>query len=321
MKLKYLKTIILSALIISAFTACGNSNSSSSTSKNDVVTQTESQTETKTENNNQNNHETEVNSMTKYFDIEKQEVELVQFGDYTNLPKATLHTTMGDIEIALFPEYAPKTVENFLTHAQNGYYDGIIFHRVINDFMIQGGDPNGTGMGGESIWGAPFKDELSPQLYNFRGAVSMANSGVDTNGSQFFIVQNKSAETSQLTEMLYQNRVQNNIGRVQNEVNAMIQSGKSEAEVNEYISAENEKIQETISAGIPEYYAEMLKPVAAKYKEVGGTPHLDNRHAVFGQVISGMDVVDAIAAAKHDNNDKPLEDIVINSITVTNYNK
>ena len=88
-----------------------------------------------------------------------------------------------------FPEYAPKAVENFLTHAKEGYYDGISFHRVMEDFMIQGGDPNGDGTGGESIWGEPFEDEFSDQLFNFRGALSMANSGSDTNGSQFFIVQ------------------------------------------------------------------------------------------------------------------------------------
>ncbi|MBR2337910.1 MAG: peptidylprolyl isomerase, partial [Clostridia bacterium] len=102
---------------------------------------------------------------------------------------AILHTNHGDIAIRLFPDHAPKTVENFVTHAKNGYYDGLIFHRVINDFMIQGGDPTGTGCGGESIWGHPFKDEFTPELHNLRGALSMANAGPGTNGSQFFIVQ------------------------------------------------------------------------------------------------------------------------------------
>ncbi|WP_086347489.1 peptidylprolyl isomerase [Candidatus Enterococcus clewellii] len=99
-------------------------------------------------------------------------------------------TTKGSIEIKLFPEIAPKTVENFITHAKDGYYDGLVFHRVIDDFMIQGGDPEGNGTGGESIWGEPFEDEISNQLYNIRGALSMANAGPGTNGSQFFIVQN-----------------------------------------------------------------------------------------------------------------------------------
>ena len=102
---------------------------------------------------------------------------------------AVIHTSMGDIKVKFFPDEAPKAVENFKTLAKDGYYDGITFHRVINDFMIQGGDPTGTGTGGESIYGGAFEDEFSPNLYNFRGALSMANSGMNTNGSQFFIVQ------------------------------------------------------------------------------------------------------------------------------------
>ena len=105
-------------------------------------------------------------------------------------PKATIKTNHGEIVIQLFPEQAPKTVENFVGLAKKGYYDGVIFHRVINDFMIQGGDPTGTGMGGESIWGHPFEDEFSNKLFNVRGALSMANSGTNTNGSQILIVKN-----------------------------------------------------------------------------------------------------------------------------------
>lgn len=105
---------------------------------------------------------------------------------------AILQTNMGDIVIRLFPEQCPRTVENFVTHIRNGYYDGIIFHRVINDFMIQGGDPTGTGRGGESIWGTQFENECERNLFNFRGALSMANAGPNTNGSQFFIVQTSS---------------------------------------------------------------------------------------------------------------------------------
>ena len=102
---------------------------------------------------------------------------------------AVMKTSMGEVEILLFPEVAPKAVENFISLAKEGYYDGIIFHRVIKDFMIQGGDPTGTGMGGESVWGKPFEDEFSEEARNFRGALSMANAGPNTNGSQFFIVQ------------------------------------------------------------------------------------------------------------------------------------
>ena len=97
-------------------------------------------------------------------------------------------TTKGNIEFKLFAEVAPKTVENFLGLVEKGYYDGIIFHRVIKNFMIQGGDPTGTGRGGSSLWGKPFKDEFSPGIvFDRSGILAMANSGRNTNGSQFFI--------------------------------------------------------------------------------------------------------------------------------------
>ena len=103
-------------------------------------------------------------------------------------PIAVLKTTQGDIEIELRPDLAPKAVENFITHSKNGYYNGLIFHRIIKDFMIQGGDPTGTGRGGESIWGKPFKDEFAPNaVFDKAGILAMANSGPNTNGSQFFI--------------------------------------------------------------------------------------------------------------------------------------
>lgn len=175
-----------------------------------------------------------------------------------------MNTTMGPIKIKLFPEKAPKTVENFLTHAENGYYDGIIFHRVIPEFMIQGGDPTGTGMGGESIFGGSFQDEFTMDLFNLRGALSMANAGPNTNGSQFFIVQanNANGSAKQLTD-----------------------------------------------GGWPE-------EIAQAYEKMGGTPHLDQKHTVFGQVIEGMDVVDKIASAKADRSDKPVEEISIESIEI-----
>lgn len=114
---------------------------------------------------------------------------------------ATIKTTMGDIKVILFPDAAPKAVENFTTHAKNGYYNGIIFHRVIPDFMIQGGDPLGRGTGGESIWGGSFEDEFSPEYHNLRGALSMANAGPNTNGSQFFIVQADSVDGRFIPQM------------------------------------------------------------------------------------------------------------------------
>ncbi len=97
----------------------------------------------------------------------------------------------GSVYVKFFKDEAPKAVENFTTHSEEGYYNGLTFHRVINDFMIQGGDPSGTGREGESIWGDKFEDEFSDSLHPYRGALCMANAGPDTNGSQFFIVQAK----------------------------------------------------------------------------------------------------------------------------------
>ena len=114
---------------------------------------------------------------------------------------ATIKTNRGDIKVALFPEQAPKTVKNFIELSKKGYYNGVIFHRVIPDFMIQGGDPTGTGMGGESIYGEKFEDEFSKDVFNLRGALSMANAGPNTNGSQFFIVQNKNVPSNMLSQL------------------------------------------------------------------------------------------------------------------------
>lgn len=174
-------------------------------------------------------------------------------------------TSKGTIKIKLFPEEAPKTVENFLTHVENGYYDGLIFHRVIKDFMLQGGDPTGTGMGGESIWGSSFEDEFSRNLFNFRGALSMANAGYNTNGSQFFIVQASEVPKNMTRQMK--------------------------------------------DADFPE-------EVVNAYKENGGTPWLDYRHTVFGQVVEGMDLVDLISDVPKGAQDRPVEDVVINTIKI-----
>ena len=114
---------------------------------------------------------------------------------------AIITTNYGTMKVKFFPEVAPKAVENFTTHAKNGYYDGLTFHRVMSDFMIQGGDPEGTGMGGESIWGKPFEDEFDVNYRHFKGTLSMANSGPNTNGSQFFIVQKGDIEAGIIQQM------------------------------------------------------------------------------------------------------------------------
>lgn len=114
-----------------------------------------------------------------------------QEGDFSmsdGTTKVILETTQGNIEIELFTDIAPKTCENFVGLIEKGYYDGIIFHRIIKNFMIQGGDPTGTGRGGESLWGGKFEDEVTPtKTFNKKGLLAMANAGPGTNGSQFFI--------------------------------------------------------------------------------------------------------------------------------------
>jgi cyclophilin family peptidyl-prolyl cis-trans isomerase len=175
-----------------------------------------------------------------------------------------METSMGTIKLKFFPKYAPKAVENFITHANEGYYNGIKFHRVIEGFMIQSGDPKGDGTGGESIWKAPFDIEVTEKLHNFRGALSMARQSNTTvsNGSQFFIVQSKdSSNTSRITD---------------------------------------EKVRN-------------------KYTEIGGYPSLDMQYTVFGQAFEGMDVVDKIAAVQTDSSDKPVSDVIIKSVTISNY--
>ena len=150
---------------------------------------------------------------------------------------ATIKTNMGNIEIELFPAEAPLTVENFTGLANKNYYKGVIFHRVIDGFMIQGGDPTGTGRSGKSLWGGNFKDEFTTKLrFDKEGLLAMANAGPGTNGSQFFIT---------------------------------------------------------------------LAPTA----------WLNDHHTIFGQVISGMDVVKAIGKTKAVN-DKPVKDVVMEEVVI-----
>ena len=153
-------------------------------------------------------------------------------------PIAVIKTNMGTIEIELYEKQTPKTVENFIGLAKKGYYNGIIFHRVIDNFMIQGGDPTGTGRGGESLWGDAFEDEIVDTLkFDKPGLFAMANAGPNTNGSQFFITTVK-------------------------------------------------------------------------------TSHLNGHHTIFGKVINGMDVVNAIGRGKTGPNDKPVKDVVMEKVTI-----
>ena len=243
-----------------------------------------------------------------FFDKFTERAVLLQFEPLTPGEElVVLHTNHGDITLRLFPDEAPLSVENFLTHARNGYYDGVIFHRVINDFMIQGGDPTGTGAGGESIWGEPFfikpmgmyffgdtyeDDRIyelpSINLKHFRGALAMAHAG-GSMGSQFYIVQNSSVNP------MFVHQLEGITGEL---------SGFGE---------------------VPDGYFQTMEEVTEMYRRYGGTPHLDwwwefgLSHIVFGHVVEGMDIVDAIAAVQVRDGGRPLEDVIIQSISFVIY--
>jgi len=205
-----MKGSIFFLLLLTLFWGCNNSNNT--TKNND---------EMNVQKNKNKMEKTAMPDSTKKMDV------------------AVIKTNMGTIEFQLFSEVAPKAVENFEGLAKKGYYDGVTFHRVIDNFMIQGGDPTGTGRGGESIWGKPFEDEFSPDYtFDKPGILAMANAGPGTNGSQFFIT---------------------------------------------------------------------LVP----------TPWLNNHHTIFGQVIKGMDVVQAIGKVETTKPyDKPVKDVVMEKVTV-----
>ena len=220
------------------------------------------------------------------------------------------------IKLRFFPDEAPKAVYNFKVHALEGYYDGLTFHRVIENFMIQGGDPNGDGTGGESIWGESFEDEFSDQLHNFRGALSMANAGYDTNGSQFFIVQADTVSMNEEDAMLNM-YLNDQLDKATQELMDYQASGATQEELEAKLDELNSQLNEKVTAGVPEEERVRFEEAAAAYQELGGTPHLDYKHTVFGQVIDGMDVVDAIAAVETDESDAPVQPVTILSITVT----
>ena len=234
-----------------------------------------------------------------------------------SLPVAVIEVEgFGTIRAVLFEDEAPKTVENFITHAEEGYYDGLTFHRVIDEFMIQGGDPQGDGTGGESIWGKDFEDEFTDNLYNFRGALSMANSGKNTNGSQFFIVQE--SDGSSYTDSYFDSI---------EEQNKLSPSKKAKQQFQQYLNlgyaaedlATYGITEATLKANFQRQNAgqtQFTDDVRNYYRQVGGTPWLDGKHTVFGQVIEGMDVVDTIAAVSVDDNSAPNEAVVISSITI-----
>ena len=212
-------------------------------------------------------------------------------------------------------------MENFITHAKNGYYNGLIFHRVIKDFMIQGGDPKGTGTGGENIWGSEgFEDEFDQKLMNLYGSLAMANSGKNTNGSQFFINQ---AGPSDATAAELKKQTEDSNKQV------MEQGVAAYDQYVQYYGESFSKMYPDAKSFIETYLTPAAKLVPDEvwelYAKVGGNFHLDGAwrysggHTVFGHVYEGMDVVEAIAAVETGENDKPKEDVKITSIDIIEY--
>lgn len=219
-----------------------------------------------------------------------------------------MKTNYGEIKIRFFPEAAPKAVYNFKHHVLTGYYNNLTFHRVIDNFMIQGGDPLGTGTGGESVWGEEFEDEFSTKLVNTAGALSCANSGPNTNGSQFFI---NSGMPGTIDWAGYESY---------------------SAEFKTYLAQYEEMYgEEGVTAFTSMYgdtvdFDKVTDEYKAFYDEHGGNFHLDGAysvtgrgHTVFGQVFEGMDIVNAILKVETDENDKPLENVVIESAEIIVY--
>lgn len=178
---KWLALLLAGAMAMAAMTACSNKEENNTTEKNET---TQSSEEAKAP----------AQGETVLPQLEEKPAK--------DAKVAIIETSAGTIKMCVYPEYAPKAVENFLTHAENGYYDGLTFHRIIEGFIIQGGDPSGDGTGGESIWGEGFGEEISNNLHHFRGAVAMAKSSLpNSQGSQFYIVQNPTVEPALISQM------------------------------------------------------------------------------------------------------------------------
>ncbi len=200
-------------------------------------------------------------------------------------------------KIRFFPEAAPKAVYNFKLHALQGYYNGLTFHRIMKNFMIQGGDPAGNGTGGQSVWGESFADEFSKNLLNIDGAVSMANSGANTNGSQFFI--NATQNEAQINWSEYQN-------------------------IFDIYKQDPEAFQAAYGKCID--MDKMTDEVKKLYQEHGGNIHLDGYystdgtgHTVFGQVFEGMEDVIKISQTQTNENNSPLNAVVIQKVEIVEY--
>lgn len=220
-----------------------------------------------------------ASSKAETYDINGSEIKYTDIANYTQ-PEAGEEIVVmtikdrGTVKFKLFPDLLPRACANFVGHVVNGYYDGLSFHRVIADFMIQGGDPLGNGQGGESVWGGRFDGGSSEYLCNVKGALAYANSGnaTNTDGSQFYIV----------------------VGQ----------------------KFTDDTVFEKYSAS-GFHYTEAARNA---YFTEGGAPWLDGNYTVFGQVIEGMDIVEAICRETDvDSEDKPVDDVIIEKAEIAKY--
>lgn len=272
---RLVKTTILAAAVALSLSGCNKSEG-----KNNTVTITPSAGQDSTTENSELQERVEpsltkeAKKMTQFAELKKGDV-IAEF----------VVKDFGTMKVKLFSKQAPKAVENFVTHSKDGYYDGVTFHRILENFMIQGGDPEGTGMGGESIWETSFEDEFSDDLYPYRGALCMANSGSNTNGSQFFIVQADEQEVNRLQDL-----VERKYGL---------------------------SLIDYVKRG---YDTELTKKELDQFLTYGGTPWLTKHHTVFGQVFEGFDVLDAIAGTEvTGESGKPKTPVVIEKINIVEY--
>lgn len=276
--LKKILVVIIMIVMVLSLTACEDKKSKNN--NDDTLSYLETRNTKKVSNivNNTENEEkedkgdfmNEIKNITSEEALKKADQQMSEPNKGDQI--AIFHIkNYGDIKVKFFEDVAPKAVENFITHSKEGYYDGVIFHRVIEEFMIQGGDPQGTGYGGESIWGKGFDEELSVDALPYRGALCMASSGTGTSslGSQFYIVQ---ANYREQMESYMKNYGLDN-------------------------------------------FIEAYKKYGGDLADLVGYA----QYTTFGQVIEGMDIVDKIAKVETNTKDKPLEDVVIESIEITTY--
>lgn len=221
----------------------------------------------------------------------------------------------GTIKAVLFPEAAPVGVENFQKLCDAGYYEGLKIHRVMKNFMFQGGSANGNGTGGEAmVNGGKFSIETAQNARHFYGALCYANAGPENNSTQFYIVNSKVAQDLS-TFKAKEN--QEALDEAIDELNAT--ADQYSADVIDAYLKEVQKNQNTIS-----FLGGASDEIKARYLEKGGAASLDGNYTVFGQVYEGFDVIDAISAAEVENNgggemSKPVKDIIIKNVSVSTF--